>query len=334
MNKTKMTLAVVGGAAGLVVLVAAFLAWRSSSARTVALEGDVEEGIDGLETAMEQARSLSHKDVYPCAASVAAIASNRTLVATWETEAQELAARGDKTFEPTTPPAFKSFIVSDARRLMNFPGRVDGRIAKPDFAFGPFKSYIAEGKMPDKANLVELQRQWDDVATVVEILATNGVVELTDVQIRQKAEKEDPKARNRRRPSNSGVSRQTAGAPSSFTYVFSFAAKPAAFVRAINALETAERFIVVDDFEFVRPSDTIAESLAGEDKKAQTRGTAARRSGRRRGVAVTEDTKEEAKKENGIVTDPVLDAPLSVSLTVSVYDFRSLEDEKTEEGGK
>lgn len=326
MNKTKLTLTIIGCVAGAALLAMAFLVWRSTAAKTAALEGDIEEGTDGYETVMDQARALSRKEVYPCAASVAAIVSNRTQVTEWESEAQKLAARGDKVFEATTPPAFKSFVVADAKRLMALPGAVEGRIAKPDFAFGPFRDYIVDSKMPERASLPKLQRQWDDIVTVVELLATNGIAELTDVQVKETVT-EEPKSDKRRRPAAANSKSAVLDAPSSFTYVFSLAAKPAAFVRAINALETSERFVVVDDFSLGRPSDVIAETLGGDEKKSASTG----RAGRRRRAADTAETKEEAKKQNGIVTDPALDAPMTVKLTVSVYDFRSLEEEKTEE---
>lgn len=299
MNKTKMTVVIVGGVAGLLVLAAAFLAWNASSAKTVALEGDYEEGIDGLETVRDQVGSLSRKPIYPCAESVTAIASNRTLVTEWEQEARKLASKGDKIFEQTTPPAFKAFIVADAKRLLEAPGAVAGKIAKPDFAFGPFKGYIAEGKMPEQAELAALQRQWDDVSTVVEILEASGIAELRDVAF--------------------GASK-----PPAYSYVFTFAAKPSAFVKAINALEVAERFIVVDDFGLSRASDVIAEALGGDEKKSGSSGR------RRRGRAV-EEAKAEAKQPGGVVTDPQQDAPLTVTLSLTVHDFGSLEGDKTEE---
>lgn len=324
MNKTKLTLTIIGGVAGAALLAMAFLVWRSTVAKTAALVGDDETGEDGYETVMDQARTLSRKNVYPCAASVTAIVSNRTLVTEWESEAQKLATRGDRVYEATTPPAFKSFVVADAKRLISLPGAVEGKIAKPDFAFGPFRDYIVDSKMPDRASLSKLQRQWDDISTIVELLSTNEVSELTDVQVKE-AVVEEPKNGRHRRPAV--TESQATDAPASYTYVFSLTAKPAAFVKTINALETNERFIVVDDFSLGRSTDVIADTLGGEEKKAASTG----RAGRRRRVADTAGTKEEAKKQNGIVTDPALDAPMTVTLTVSVYDFRSLEEEKTEE---
>ena len=345
MNKTKMILAGTGGAIGLVVLVLAFLVWQAFSAKTAAIEGDDEEGTDGLETVEARAQSMSRKTVYPCAASLSAIAANQKAVDDWCKEGLSLAARGDKVFTKTTPAQFKTDLVADARRLADLPGKAGGKLVKPDFAFGPFKDYIIEGKMPSETELGELQRKWDDVATVTELLSTNGIAELVDVQFAaaktvESADAKDKRGKGGKRDKRMSpqVAPATLVSPVACSYVFSFSAKPAAFIRTLNALESCERFITVDDFSFVRPSDVIAESLGGEEKKASETQASGRRGrrGRRGGDAVAApvaeggDGTEKAEGRNRIVTDPLLDAPMTVTMTVTVHDFRSLE-EKPEE---
>ena len=348
MNKTKMILAGTGGAIGLVALVLAFLVWQAFSAKTAAIEGDDEEGTDGLETVEARAQSMSRKPVYPCAASLSAIAANQKAVDDWCKEGLSLAAQGDKVFSKTTPAQFKTDLVADARRLADLPGKAGGKLVKPDFAFGPFKDYIIEGKMPSETELGELQRKWDDVATVTELLSTNGIAELIDVQFKAAAKDERPETKDTRRGktdkrkgSAKSNNRTIEQSIISHSYVFTFTAKPAAFIRTLNALESCERFITVDDFSFVRPSDVIAESLGGEEKKASEAQASGRRGrrGRRGGDAVAApvaeggDGTEKAEGRNRIVTDPLLDAPMTVTMTVTVHDFRSLE-EKSEEGEK
>ena len=345
MNKTKMILAGTGGAIGLVVLVLAFLVWQAFSAKTAAIEGDDEEGTDGLETVEARAQSMSRKTVYPCAASLSAIAANQKAVDDWCKEGLSLAARGDKVFTKTTPAQFKTDLVADARRLADLPGKAGGKLVKPDFAFGPFKDYIVEGKMPSETELGELQRKWDDVATVTELLSTNGIAELVDVQFAaaktvESADAKDKRGKGGKRDKRMSpqVAPATRVSPVASSTVFSFSAKPAAFIRTLNALESCERFITVDDFSFVRPSDVIAESLGGEEKKASETQASGRRGrrGRRGGDAVAApvaeggDGTEKAEGRNRIVTDPLLDAPMTVTMTVTVHDFRSLE-EKPEE---
>ena len=347
MNKTKMILAGTGGAIGLVVLVLGFLVWQAFSAKTAAIEGDDEEGTDGLETVEARAQSMSRKPVYPCAASLSAIAANQKAVDDWRKDGLSLAARGDKVFPKTTPAQFKTDLVADARRLAELPGKANGKLVKPDFAFGPFKDYIVEGKMPAEAELGELQRKWDDVATVTELLVTNGIAELVDVQFKAAAKKDEPETKSDGRgEKKKGQKTKDKGqrpmsdvpSPLSFSYVFTFAAKPAAFIRTLNALESCERFITVDDFSFVRPGDVIAESLGGDEKKAaeaQASGGRRGRRGRRGGEQPDataprgEDAAGTVNGRNRIVTDPLLDAPMTVTMTVTVHDFRSLEEEAT-----
>lgn len=342
MSKTKMILAATGGLMGVVVLVLAFLVWNAFSAKTAAIEGDEEEGTDGLETVVAKAEELSRKPVYPCAASVTAVESNRNLIAVWSADAFKLVSRGDRVFDAkTTAAAFKAFIVGDAKRIAALPGAADGRIAKADFAFGPFKDYITEGKMPADNQLPELQRRWDDVVSVIETLSACGAAEITDVQVRESPRAEEPakagagkkKAADKTRKTRNGKEAQDdAKKPAAGTYVFAFRAKPAAFVKVINALEVCERFTVVDDFSFTRPADAVADALGGDEKKADQRGRAPVRSGRRRGgrrgIAEEEKKPEEEQPRNRLVTDPAADEPLSVTMTVSVYDFHSLEDDE------
>ena len=335
MNKTKMILAGTGGVIGVIVLLLAFLVWQAFSAKTAAMEGDDEERIDGLETVLARAQSLSRKPVYPCAASVSAIEANQSAVDEWSKESLQLAARGDRFYAKTSAPKFKTFLVSDAKRLADLPGAVGGKLVKPDFAFGPFKDYITEGKMPSEAELVELQRRWDDVATVTEMLSTNGIAELLDVQFKAPAAEaagaKDKAKANKRKPAKAKTEVKE---PLSFAYVFTFAARPSAFTRVLNQLAASERFVTVEDFEFSRPKDVIAEALGGDEKKAAEAQTANSRRNRRVRRGNAEAAQQEQNKEvskNGLVTDPLLDAPMTVTMTVSVHDFRSLEESEPEQ---
>ena len=339
MNKTKMILCVTGGAILVVVLAMAFMTWMSYSAKVAAREGDDESGTDGLDTVMERARALSAKKPYPCDASVKQISSNREEIVTWKEDALKLAARGDRPVVATTPAAFKEFIVGDAKRVATLPSAA-GSLVAADFDFGPFKDYISGGKMPAEAELATLQRKWDDVAVVAETLSACGITRITGIAFKEAAPAQEAREDNsrkgarRKKPAQKAAAKdeQASAGPAAYTYVISFLAKPPAFVKSVNALATSERFMVVDDFSFVRESDVIATALGGGEKKeAQSAPTARRRRGRR--GAEVEETKDEAEDaKGGIVTDPILDPPLVVTMTISVYDFRSLEE--TKEAGK
>lgn len=339
MNKSKIVLAATGGAIGLAVLVMAFLVWRAFAAKTAATEGDEEN--EGLETVVENANRLSRKPVYPCAASVNAIASNEASAAAWKDEAFKLASRGDRPVKPVTAAQFKTDMVSEAKRLVDLPGGVQGKIAKPEFTFGPFREYIAEGKMPSESRIPELQRQWDDVTLIVETLSACGACEIVDIQLKAKAEEkpDEAAAKGKRRSARKGKgsvdSAEASSAPSEQGYVITFTTRPLGFVKCVNAFETCERFCVVEDFTFLRENDVIAAALGGGDKKE----AAAQQSGgrrRRRGQVEVQKAEDGEKPKNGIITDPLLDAPFKVTLTLSTYDFKTLQDvaKENEEGKK
>lgn len=333
MNKNKIVLLTAGGIIAVAVLVMAVFVYLAWSGKVAAVEGDEES--DGLETVVAKARTLSRKPVYPCAESVKAIDANAAAVTAWCAEAEKLAARGDKVFEKTTPAAFKTFLVTDAKRLMRLPGAVDGSIMKPDFAFGPFKDYIADAKMPADAELSQLQRRWDDIVTVVEMIAASECCELTDVQLKTAAEpKEEPSRKSAKKfakKANKAKDAAERKAPSAESYVFTFTARPPALVKLVNALSTSERFIVVDDLSCARAKDVIVEALGGDEKKQEAQPQRSRRRVRR-AQAVVEEEKKEDDAKNGIVTDPQMDDPLVVTLSATVYDFRSLEGgDKSEE---
>lgn len=327
MNKNRMILAIAGGIIGVAVLVTAFLAWSAMAAKTAAIEGDDDEGTLGLESVVAKAQSLSRQDIYPCAESVRMIESNAEQVVAWQDEALKLVSRGDKVFNPTTPAAFKTFLVSDAKRLSRLPGAVNGAVMAETFTFGPFREYIVEGKMPADAQLAQLQRQWDDIASVIELLAEAGIAQLTDVQLKvREAPVEEPqkKVRKPNRKAAKKAESEPDKAPIANTYVFAFTTRPAAFVKAVNLLGTGERFIVVEDFALAHPNDVLATVLGGETKQQENQ-RGGRRRGRRGAAVVEPQQSEEGAPKNGIVTDPLLDAPFAVTMTLTVYDFRSLE---------
>lgn len=343
MNKTKMILAATGGAIGLAVLVMAYFVWSAYSAKVAALEGDDENGEEGLETVKAAAESLSSVSggkIYPCLASVKAVESNTAAVVAWRDESNKLAARGDRPVKVTTPPQFKSDMVEEAKRIAALPGAANGKLVKPDFAFGPFKPYVAEGQMPSEAKLAELTRQWDDVVTVIDLLAGGGITEILDVQLKTEAgeqaneESADKRKRNRRpvRATAKPKEDETGSKTVAHSYVFTFTTRAPGLIKVVNALTTGERFIVIDKLLFVREKDVIAEALGDESKKEEA--LAGGRRGRRRARAAEENQEGKVEAKGGIVTDPLLDAPLKVDLTVTVYDFRSLEEEKTEVKGE
>ena len=339
MNKNQKILAALGGVIALAVAAAGFFVWSALSAKVAAIEGD-DEGNDGLEAVQDKASTLSRKPVYPCADSVKAIDANATSLADWQAAAQRRAARGDRPVPAMTPAQFKTEMVAEAKRLAALPGEVNGALAKPDFAFGPFRPYIAEGKMPGANEMTDLQRRWDDVALVVETLAQAGVSELVDVAFGADAAAKDQKKdakKGAKKPVKRPALKNKAKAADAVeakglkacSYVVTFAARPAALVKAVNALGTHERFIVVDSMTMMHTADPISDALGGTDKKKEASSRGGRRGSRR--AAADEDKKKTEEEVGGIVTDPAADAPMRVTLKLTVYDFGLLGDDADED---
>ena len=329
MNKTRVILAASGGAIALAVLVMAFFAWCAFSDKTAAFQGDEEN--DGLETVVGQISSLTSKKPFPSPANAKQIEANRSAVEAWYAAVRQDAARGD--WAPVgadTPAQFKELVGQDAKRLMATTNATGEAIIKPDFGFGPFKEYLGD-KMPAKSELPRLQRQWHDLMSLTELLVGRGIVRLSDFQVvGQKPESaSEPKAKKRgAKPAGAD---ESSDKPSVETYKFAFACRPAAFVGIVRDLSFQERFTVVENFTFAHERDAIAEHLGGDEKKDAAASAGGRRA-RRRAAAAAEPKEEKARSSTAF--DPAADSTLNVELTVSVHDFRSLEDDGKKEESK
>lgn len=329
MNKSKIILASVGGVTFLVSLVMAYLIWSAVSEKG--------ERLDELDGAVQSAAGLSKLPVYPGPEAIKAFEENAAAYDTWREDARKVAAIGDVAHEPTTPPALKAFLVEDARRLSALPGGAGGAIVKPEFPFG-FREYVLDGKLPAQEDLARLQREWYDMSTVVEALSKSGVLEITDLTLAapapvvaeapkdarraKKGAKQQPKAETAKECEGTAVTR----------IKVELRTMPQGLVAAANTFMTAKRFIVVDDFTFVRERDEIAEKLGGEDKKAgeQQSGRGGRR-GRRARQEESEEESSDASSQTGTVTDPATAPAYKVAMSLSVYDFGTGSLEKVAE---
>lgn len=343
MNKSKLALAVTGGATLVASLAAGFFLLQAFNAKTVALDGDMEEGIDGLAAVMQKATSLSRKPVYPCEKSVKEYEAKRDKFNEWRADALTVASRGDRTYNKTSSAAFKEFIFEESKRLSSLPGSANGALMKPDFPFGPFREFILEGKLPPESRLSILQRQWDDITFLIETLAKAGVLEITAIESKpaQKisAEKASaaPKKRSAKKMRTQRKKEQaeesTEAEVSAERYAFTFLAKPDAFVRVLDEFNVSERFVTVESFSFLKTSDFLIDAISYSKKdaaEASSRGrSSSRRSSRRRaGKEEEEKTSTLSPREQalkvGVVSDPAYEAPLTVSITLTIRDFGSL----------
>jgi hypothetical protein len=329
MNKSKIVLACIGGVTLVASLALAYFIWSAMSERS--------ERLDELDGAEQSLVNMMKLPVNPSPEAIKAYQANAETYDNWKDEARKLVTTGDMIFEPTTPPALKAFMVEDARRLSALPGRVDGVIVRPEFAFG-FKEFVLDGNMPAEADLAKIQREWYDMSVVVEAMSKSGVIEITDLAIigsapAPEAEQQADGNRRQRKGAKSAAkakAAEQAEGPAVTRMRIEFRAMPPALVAVANSLMMSRRFIVVDDLTFSRERDELSEKLGGDPKKAAEAQSG--RGGRRGRRGRQEEAEEPAENEvlSGIVTDPMTAPALKVSMLISVYDFRSLETDKTE----
>ena len=324
MNRNKIIMSAIGGAALLGAAVTGYFLYSASD--------EQEMKVEDLDVAKSSVTRISGAKVAPTEASVAAIVSNRMVLASWRGEALALASVGDFRVDPDmTSEAFKRLIVEGARDLSKLPGGVVGRLVKEDFGFG-FKDFVTGSALPDRAKVPLLQRQWREICLFAETLSACGAVELVDVEVVETAAQPEPTpepARGRRR----GRKAAEEDKPDPVTvqaYVLKFTARPAALVKTINAFATAERFVVIDDFDFARESDVLQERMGGDKDKESASG--GRRRGRRGRQIEAESAEGEENNKKGLVTDPEIDPPFVVTMKLTTFDFGNAAPEAQKEG--
>ena len=174
LNRNQTTLCAIGG---VFAVGAAVLGWFLWSA-----VGESKEALDDRDNSMSAIDNYYSAKVFPSSESLEAVKVNTGEMNAWRESSRLIASRGDKAFAETTPPSFKQFLQSEQVRLSALPGKVDGKICAPGFAFG-FDKYLGQSPtMPEKADLPKLQRQLDFIAEAVELFSDSGVAEVKAVK--------------------------------------------------------------------------------------------------------------------------------------------------------
>lgn len=338
MSKNQIVMASIGGVAFVVSAAVGYLAFDAYSAK-----GEAHEECEGASSAIQR---MLRADVSPDKESELAYRRNRDTLSGWSEAALAAASAGDRAISSdVNEAAFKQRLVDEARALSELEGGVNGKIVKSDFTFG-FPDFVTGDKLPEKARLPQLQRQWGDIKTLVETLQSCGVEEIVAISAaaplaKPKAE-EDPRQAKKNRKKKNKAAADEKPMYTVETYAVDFRAKPAALVKAVNALATSVRFVVVDSMSFAREGDMIAAAISDDPKaSAGQQQHSPRRGRRRRGQpepdeAAKSGSDEDQAKKSGIVADPAKEAPFLVKMSVSTYDFGSAEKaaaQTADEGG-
>ena len=324
-SKNQIVMLSIGGVSLVVLAVLGYLAFDAYSAKSEATESS--------ESNAAAVRSLLGAAISPDPASVAAVNKNRDALAGWTEAAVSTVAAGDRVIvADVNEAAFKQKLVDEARTLSNHPGGVDGKIMKDVSAFG-FPDLVAGDKLPEKAELPRLQRLWGDVCTFVKTLSDCGVIEVVRIepgiakQPQAAAEPKDAKKAKKRKKKDAEDEKP---AYTDEKYVVEFRARPAALVKAVNALVTCERFIVVETLDFSREGDMIGKALGeGSKRSSDAEQQSSRPRRRRRGAAEAEFGADAAEQNiaadagKGVVNDPAKEDPFLVRAIITTYDFGS-----------
>ena len=318
MNKSKLTMAVIGGVAGLLAVAIGVLVW---------LEADAHD-VKDAELASARSRAAGNASANP-AVTKARKENEKALVDWAKASYAFVAERSARAIDPSQEPsAFKQQMMDEQRALAKLPEDSETKIIKETFYFGDaFRDFISQGSMPKKEDMPRLQRQWDDLMHLAEVFLKAGVSELTDVSFKAVAAAEPVVAERGRGRGGRGaetVDAKAAYPSSEETYVVKFLARPEALVSVLNALATDEkRFMSVVLRRFEQAGDPLVAMLGGGDKEKDGGGSRRRRS---RAVEFTEaatdgEGAEAEVARKGLVTDPKTCAPFTVTLEVTTYDF-------------
>ena len=321
LSKNQIVMLAIGGVALVASAVLGYLAFSAYSAKS--------EAADASESDSAAVRALLGAAISPDTASIAAVKKNSDALAGWTEAALSTASAGDRAVEAdVNEAAFKQKLVDEARALSSLPGGVEGKIVKPDFAFG-FPDFVTGDKLPEKEKLPQLQRQWADIRTIVESLAGCGIVEIARIEPilakQPQAGEQQKDAKTNRRQRRRKDAEEVKPAYTEEKYAIDFRAKPAALVKVVNAFATSQRFLVVETLDFAREGDMIGKALGEGDKRGASEQQSSRPRRRRRGeqTGFGEEKPAEGAEEpdNGVVNDPEKEEPFLVHAVVATYDF-------------
>ena len=332
MTKQQKIGACVGGVFGLCVLVLGWFLYSAYADYQAALEGDEEEGTEGLIAAKEKNNKFyAQSNPFPSAESIQQVESNKAVYATWKEQSVTLAARGDCPPPPTDldGTVFKQNLYEQVTKMQKLPGGVAGRICADKFWFG-FDQYLGEaGKTPERQDIPKLFAQFVTVTNVVDLFQASGVLEIRKFdRIESQEEDADSHARgNQRNRAGKGKNAKDAGAeaPKHLDFNVEYTVRASAFAKVLNGLAKSPRFYAVSDFSFEQEGESLKSRL---DRAASSSasGGASSRSGRRN------RERKEPEAESKFVTNPQTDPPIIVRMKLSAYDFgkgRPREDAET-----
>jgi len=324
---------------GLFGLGAAVLGWMIFSASGA--RSDAAEELEGAEMTLDR---YARAEIVPSEQAIADIRTNEKTVSVWRDTAVAFASRGDRTYAVESASVFKQRLRAETTRLGAVvpAGAAEGaRLADPGFEFG-FGEFLGDS-MPSESVIPELEAQLAIVTHIADVLAQAGVVSVKEVE---RPAATPPKAvteaagKKTAKPKKAKKDAAPERPETKRLFKVGFAARPAAFVRVLNAFASDTSFYTVTKLGFSAPGDVISDKIqklmqeeierANLAKRAAAK-TTPRRNRRNRRNAAAEPDPEEASAEaeapkpadpvDRLVIDPEIDEPVEFSLMIEVVDF-------------
>ena len=321
MKRQHLVLLIVGGLITAACIGTGWFLVSAMLAKTAAVEK--------RNTAYAAVERIYNAKVFPNDETIVRVKEDEKAIDNWLQAASKLVHAGDLAIEPKSPTGFKQSLQATVRELSSLSGSVNGKIVPSGFHFG-FDKFLGESdSLPASEHVAILDRQLVIIdrlchelhaAKVLEIKAVQR--ETFDVVSQDPAEQRREPTTSRRRRSRDAdeatPKKQTVTPESQLfskqRFSFEFIARPAAFIHALNRLAAVDLFVVVAEVEFKKTSDPFArqETLKRGDTSATDN------------EPVQKIDPARVPHAQRIVTDPDLDAPVSVKIDVDVYSFEGV----------
>jgi hypothetical protein len=266
--------------------------------------------------------------VFPCKASLDSIETNKQNYVEWFDASMKAVSKADAIASTETPAAFKQRLTSAVGKMKSLAGGLDGRIASQTFLFG-FDQYLGENPtMPSDKDVPRLAAELDTIVHIVNILSEAGIVEVKKVErLNNVANSQPVQQPGRRRPQKKKDVQEDGPKTTVLKYALEFTSRPSGLVEAVNMLSSDDRFITIADFALRATMDTITEKFSASDSAKSQQSTGSRRRRGRAQAAALDFAAATEKKEaannpaHRLVVDPESDAPIYVTMTLTVTDF-------------
>lgn len=317
MSKNQLTMAVIGGVAGLVTLVMLALVYMGAE--------DVQQARDDVDSntaVCNSKRGITRKP------GERAMADTKALAEIASQAYLSLTNRGAVSEFPDRD-ALQKMMYASAVKFRGLPADAKTKIVSEDFGFGPFAEYI-KGTVPASKDVPKLYRRWGDVAGMVEILLSSRATELQSVKVLTKEEvAEDAKGKNMRNRRQSSAKKAVAEKYpcSEELYEIEFLARPAALVDVLNALAADKaRFYTVDSLKFEQVGDPLIQAVG--DASEKEKGGKGAKKPKKTAKAKDEEKDDEVVRAKTRITDPSMVEPFKVTMKFSTVVFASKEESK------